>query len=291
MTPQKLWTLYFFAIALPQRHEGTMPPLVLQLHRHLCDTPFCNISCDSCATPNTNIDHLIIVFNLNLIKGCNPPGLLQESLGPFGPEVSRECPSGCLWGPSGPGLRSGQKVSPECPRSVKKVSGDSGDTLETLWGHFLDTPEPGARRAPETPRGTLPGHFGPRDSCSRPGGLQIKGPVDGGLERRGFPIWTCLFRFVLFVPCGLSADCKGAGGKGPRQKTSKIVKKCQKVFRHFSTIFAQGKRRQNRQKLSKIFSTIFARHQFSGPFWGALRLSNDLIKNAGVLSQFKRKLC
>ena len=60
---------------------------------------------------------------------------------------------------------------------------------------------------------------------------------------------------------------KGAGGKGPRQKvsksfstlfdtfraghkTSKIVKKCKKVFRHFST--------------------IFARHHFSGPFWGAL---------------------
>ena len=35
-------------------------------------------------------------------KACNPPGLLQESLRPFGPEVSRECPSGCLWGPSGP---------------------------------------------------------------------------------------------------------------------------------------------------------------------------------------------
>ena len=33
------------------------------------------------------------------------------------------------------------------------------------------------------------------------------------------------------------------------QKTSKIVKKCQIVFRHFST--------------------NFARHHFSGPFWGA----------------------
>ena len=50
---------------------------------------------------------------------------------------------------------------------------------------------------------------------------------------------------------------KGASGKGPRQKTSKIVKKCQKVFRHFSTFFAQGKKRQNRQKVSKIFSTLF----------------------------------
>ena len=38
------------------------------------------------------------------------------------------------------------------------------------------------------------------------------------------------------------------------QKTSKIVEKCQKVFRHFSTIFAQ--------------------HHFSGPFWGALRITD-----------------
>ena len=34
------------------------------------------------------------------------------------------------------------------------------------------------------------------------------------------------------------------------QKVSKIVQKCQKYFRHFST--------------------IFVRHQFSGPFWEAL---------------------
>ena len=49
---------------------------------------------------------------------------------------------------------------------------------------------------------------------------------------------------------------KGAGGKRPRQKTSKIVKKCQKVFRHFSTIFAQGKNVKNRQTASKS-STLF----------------------------------
>ena len=38
------------------------------------------------------------------------------------------------------------------------------------------------------------------------------------------------------------------------QKASKFVKKCQKCFRHFSPIFAQ--------------------HQFSGPFWGALTKEN-----------------
>ena len=62
---------------------------------------------------------------------------------------------------------------------------------------------------------------------------------------------------------------KGAGGKGPRQKTSKSVKK---FFRHFSTIFAQGKKRQ---KVFQHFSTFFARHHFSGPFWGALKDSVD----------------
>ena len=67
---------------------------------------------------------------------------------------------------------------------------------------------------------------------------------------------------------------KGAGGKGPRQKKSKIVKKCQKVFRHFSTIFAQGKKKskivKKCQKYFRHFLTIFARHQFSRPFWEAL---------------------
>ena len=50
----------------------------------------------------------------------------------------------------------------------------------------------------------------------------------------------------------ISADCKRGRRKGPRQKASKIVKKCQKVFRHFST--------------------IFARHHFAGPFWGPLTI-------------------
>ena len=77
----------------------------------------------------------------------------------------------------------------------------------------------------------------------------------------------------------------GAGGKGPRQKTSKIVKKCQKVFRHFSTTSRRAKKRQKasksfstlfdnfaqgkkRQKASKSVKTLFARHHFSGPFGG-----------------------
>ena len=41
---------------------------------------------------------------------------------------------------------------------------------------------------------------------------------------------------------------KGAGGKGPRQKTSKNVKKSQKAVRHFSTIFTQSKKSQKSSK-------------------------------------------
>ena len=73
-------------------------------------------------------------------------------------------------------------------------------------------------------------------------------------------------RLALFYLCQRIA--KGAGGKGPCQKTSKIVKKCQKVFRHFSTIFAQGKKRQkSSNSVTKFFDTF---RQFSrGTFFPA----------------------
>ena len=65
---------------------------------------------------------------------------------------------------------------------------------------------------------------------------------------------------------------KGAGGKGPRQKKSKIVKKSQKVFRHFSTIFAQGKKRQKSSKSVKMFFDTFRQFSrgtiFPAPFGG-----------------------
>ena len=78
-----------------------------------------------------------------------------------------------------------------------------------------------------------------------------------------------------------SADCKRGLRKGA---TSKNVK-CQKVFRHFSTFFAQCKKRQKSSKKVKKFfrhfSTNFARHHFSGPFWGALISVEPHIKYDG----------
>ena len=87
---------------------------------------------------------------------------------------------GILRGVSGALRAPGSEVSKKCPESVPGVSKRCPDTSGTLSGHFLDTPEPGARRAPETPRRTPRGHSrdtsgpkGPRDSCSRPGRLKM----------------------------------------------------------------------------------------------------------------------
>ena len=66
------------------------------------------------------------------LKICEPPGLLQEPLGPFGPEASPECPRECArnegvsegvshevsqgpFGPWAPECLKVPRVSPECP--------------------------------------------------------------------------------------------------------------------------------------------------------------------------------
>ena len=74
-----------------------------------------------------------------------------------------------------------------------------------------------------------------------------------------------IFRTLRFGAMFISGPQKGPAERGHVKKTSKIVKKCQKYFRHFSTFFAQGKKTSKSSK-----SVKFARHQFSGPFWGAL---------------------
>ena len=79
--------------------------------------------------------------------------------------------------------------------------------------------------------------------------------------------------------------------KGPEERGH--VKKCQKVSRHFSTTFAQGKKRQKsskrRQKVFRHFSTFFARHHFSGPFWGALIFGRLQISITGTLLKLSHR--
>ena len=65
----------------------------------------------------------------NYSKYCELPGLLQESLGPFGPEVSGECPQECprkrgVFEGVSDGVSPGpfRPRAPECPKSVPRVS-------------------------------------------------------------------------------------------------------------------------------------------------------------------------
>ena len=99
---------------------------------------------------------------------CNPPGLLQESLGPSGPEVSWSVPGvslrvslGVFLGPFGP-------RAPECPKSVLRVSPECRkgvlDTLGILSGHFWTLRRPGPKgpqRHPEGHSRDTPEHFRP----------------------------------------------------------------------------------------------------------------------------------
>ena len=82
----------------------------------------------------------------------------------------------CLWGPSGPGLRSVKKLSRECQKGVLTLRG-------TLSEHLFETPEAGALRPWKHPSGHLlghphfrghfvghfPGHFGPSVGCTPKG--------------------------------------------------------------------------------------------------------------------------
>ena len=61
------------------------------------------------------------------------------------------------------------------------------------------------------------------------------------------------------------------------KKESKIVEKCQIVFRHFSTLLARRakKRVKNRQKVSNVFSTLFGNFR-AAPFLPAPFAINPL---------------
>ena len=128
-----------------------------------------------------------------LTRVATPPACYRSLSGPSGPKCPRSVP---------------RRVSRECP-------GHLFDTPGTLSGHFLDTPEAGARRAPETPRGTLQdtsGPKGPRDSCSRSGGLQHEsvhenaGTFPGSARFSFLPgqAWGGLLLFWAVHPRGVS---------------------------------------------------------------------------------------
>ena len=101
-----------------------------------------------------------------------PPGLLQESLGALRarsvPGVSLGVSLGCLWPRAPECPKSVPRVSRECPRNVRTPFWHSRDTLATLFGHS------GARgqRRPQRHSRDTSGPKCPRDSCSRPAGLQ-----------------------------------------------------------------------------------------------------------------------
>ena len=61
----------------------------------------------------------------------------------------------------------------------------------------------------------------------------------------------------FFFGTEIQRIAKGAGGKGPRQKTSNIVKSVKKFFDTFRQFSRRAKNVKNRQKVSKIFSTLF----------------------------------
>ena len=68
---------------------------------------------------------------------------------------------------------------------------------------------------------------------------------------------------------------KRASGKGQRQKTSKSLKK------YFRQLSRRAKNVKKCQKYFRLFSTVFARRQFSGPFWGALSKKNVCVFDFG----------
>ena len=133
-------------------------------------------------------------------------------------------------------------------------------------------------------------HFGPFWS------RECQNPVRNKLILTKMVVWTIWDRFgpahLPTVPRPLLIENREKGSERrsetcpnnvnhsdrkrgrPKGATSKIVKKCQKYFRHFSTFFMQGKKPstivEKCQKVVRHFSTIFARHHFTGPFWGAL---------------------
>ena len=85
-----------------------------------------------------------------------------------------------------------------------------------------------------------------------------------------------MFLMITAGQLYISGPQKGPAERGhvkKRQETSKVVKKCQKYFRHFSTFFAQGKQRQKSSKSVKNIPSFFDNFRAAPvfrPLWGPL---------------------
>ena len=89
-------------------------------------------------------------------------------------------------------------------------------------------------------------------------------------DASGTGFHNCEQKSEVFLFSGPQKGPAERGHVKKRQKSSKSVKNIFDTFRHFSR---RAKNVKNRPKVSKIFRhflTIFAGHQFSGPFWEAL---------------------
>ena len=112
-------------------------------------------------------------FTAKDLRFATPPACYRSLSGP-------KCPGSVPRGVSGALRAPGSGVSKKCPQSVPRVSKTCPNTPGTLSGHSGDTfwtlrsPGPkGPQRHPEGHSRDTSGPKGPRDSCSRPGGLQI----------------------------------------------------------------------------------------------------------------------
>ena len=194
----------------------------------------------SCLSPKHHYSKLVLSNS-----GCKPAGLLQESLGPFWPEVSRECFPESVRGSygvsPGPGLRRIPKVSRECSRS-------SLNTYLRLRGHSWDTfGHSGARAAKgsrDTARNTNPVFRDTlRDSPGAKGPACLQNSEDSHYQIRSQPpapnvtaLGSVLAGKYREMPFFLR-ECakKGGGGAGPKSvvKGYQLPKTCCCLFCSF----------------------------------------------------------
>ena len=123
---------------------------------------------------------------------ATPPACCRSLSGPSGPKCPGSVPGGV------------QKVSRECPRSVRDTFLTLRDTLGTLFGALRGPGPEGPHRHPEGHSWDTSGPKGPRDSCSRLGALQWIFLVFFGLFWSAFPPGSPFQRMPVRIWCTMS---------------------------------------------------------------------------------------